>query len=43
VRGLLLWDETFPRTASMKIKRAPLSESLREKATKSAVVEVGAG
>jgi long-chain acyl-CoA synthetase len=43
VRGLLLWDETFPRTESMKIKRGPLAESLREKATKSAVVEVGAG
>ncbi len=43
VRGLVLWDESFPRTASMKIKRGPLAEALRAKAAKDAVVDVGAG
>jgi long-chain acyl-CoA synthetase len=43
VRGLLLWDDDFPRTASMKVKRGPLAEALREGASKDAVVEVGAG
>ncbi|MBC7174078.1 MAG: AMP-binding protein, partial [Polyangiaceae bacterium] len=43
VRGLLLWDEEFPRTASMKVKRGPLAEALREGASRGTVVEVGAG
>ncbi len=43
VRGLLFWDEDFPRTASMKVKRGPLAEALREGTSKDAVLEVGAG
>ncbi|MDH5491001.1 MAG: AMP-binding protein [Myxococcales bacterium] len=29
IEGLLVWDEPFPRTASMKVKRALLAEQLR--------------
>ena len=29
--GYLLWDEDFPRTASMKIKRFVLAEEIRDR------------
>ena len=32
VSAVLIWTEEFPRTASMKIKRAPLALTLRERA-----------
>jgi long-chain acyl-CoA synthetase len=32
VRGVLFWEETFPRTASMKVKRQALAEALRDRA-----------
>ena len=38
VSGYLLREEDFPRTASMKIKRADLAEAIRKKATREAVV-----
>jgi long-chain acyl-CoA synthetase len=31
VSGYLLWDEDFPRTVSLKIKRAALAEAIRSK------------
>ncbi len=33
VAGVLEWNDAFPRTASMKIKRGPLADALREGAT----------
>lgn len=35
--GVLVWDKAFPRTASMKVKRAVLAEALREGLDRSAV------
>ena len=32
VRGVLVWGETFPRTASMKVKRQVLADTLRDRA-----------
>ena len=32
IAAILAWDEAFPRTASMKVKREVLAESLRERA-----------
>lgn len=32
VAGVLDWEEAFPRTASMKVKRSVLAEQIREKA-----------
>jgi long-chain acyl-CoA synthetase len=41
VAGYIVWQEDFPRTASMKIKRGPLAEAIRSKlARKSAVVKL---
>ena len=37
VGGWLQWDEAFPRTASMKVKRAVLAEQLRQATDRSAV------
>ena len=34
VSGLLPWDEEFPRTASMKLKRAALAEQIRSATTR---------
>ncbi len=34
--GVVLWDEDFPRTASLKVKRAVLAEEIRTKFTSSA-------
>ena len=42
VWGVLPWSEEFPRTASMKVKRAQLAEELREGADHQTMVEVGA-
>ncbi len=35
--GLIEWSDAFPRTASMKLKRDPLAESLREELTRDAI------
>ncbi len=34
VRGVLFWNDPFPRTASMKVKRDALAETLRERSTR---------
>jgi len=34
----LLWNEDFPRTASMKIKRTTLAEQIRKTTIRAAVV-----
>ncbi|HHH29969.1 MAG TPA: hypothetical protein ENK57_16715, partial [Polyangiaceae bacterium] len=36
--AVLFWDDTFPRTASMKVKRKDLAQSLRDDASESALV-----
>ena len=38
--GVLSWDQAFPRTASMKIKRTELAEALRNSASEQAIVPV---
>jgi long-chain acyl-CoA synthetase len=38
VGGYLVWDKDFPRTASMKIKRADLAGEIRERIGRDAVV-----
>ena len=38
VSGYVVWDEDFPRTASLKIKRMELAAKLREKLARDAVV-----
>jgi len=40
VGAVLFWEEDFPRTASMKVKRRVLAESLREDAATSALVNL---
>lgn len=40
VSGVIVWTESFPRTASMKIKRAELALALRQGADRSGLVEV---
>jgi long-chain acyl-CoA synthetase len=40
VSGYLAWDEDFPRTASLKVKRNELAEQIRGKASREAVVPV---
>ena len=40
VRGVLWWSEAFPRTASMKVKRQALADSLRERADHDALESV---
>lgn len=37
VRAVLFWDEPFPRTASMKVKRDALASALRAKASREEV------
>lgn len=39
VGGYVVWDEDFPRTASMKVKRNLLAEGLRKRLDPGAVVE----
>lgn len=43
VRGVVRFDEEFPRTASMKIKREVLAARLRERLDRSAIEHVGDG
>jgi len=38
ISGYLIWDEEFPRTASLKVKRGPLAEQIRQKRERSDVV-----
>ena len=38
IGGYLLWEEDFPRTASLKIKRGVLAERIREKIEREAVL-----
>lgn len=38
--GYLIWEEDFPRTASMKTKRAVLAEQIRQKTDRAAVKEL---
>ncbi len=38
VSGYLIWDADFPRTASLKIKRADLAEQIRKAVSREAVV-----
>jgi len=40
VTGILSWDDEFPRTASMKVKRAVLAGELREKASLDSIVRL---
>ena len=40
IGGYLIWDKDFPRTASMKIKRAELAEQVGRNRERSAVVEL---
>ena len=41
ISGYVLWNEDFPRTASLKIKRTELAEQIRGKLDRpSAVVEL---
>ena len=37
VNGFIFWDQDFPRTASMKIKRNVLAEQIRERVDRSAM------
>jgi long-chain acyl-CoA synthetase len=39
VAGYILWDKDFPRTASMKIKRAELADQIRNSLDRSAAVK----
>lgn len=38
VRSVLFWDQPFPRTASMKVKRGHLADELRERASEEALL-----
>ena len=38
ITGYLLWEQDFPRTASMKIKRNLLAEQIRNKVDRSTAV-----
>jgi acyl-coenzyme A synthetase/AMP-(fatty) acid ligase len=38
VGGYLIWDSDFPRTASLKIKRAELADQIRKAVGREAVV-----
>jgi len=40
VTGILSWDDEFPRTASMKVKRAVLAGELRERASLDSIVRL---
>ncbi len=43
VAGVLDWDDAFPRTASMKVKRGILAEQIREKANVDAIRRIALG
>ena len=38
VSHVLTWQQEFPRTASMKVKRQVLADTLRERATREALL-----
>lgn len=38
--GYLIWDEDFPRTASLKIKRTVLADQIRQRRDRTAIVEL---
>lgn len=38
VTGVVHWEDEFPRTASLKLKRAPLADAIRSSLTREAVV-----
>jgi len=38
IRGYVIWEEDFPRTASLKIKRAVLAEEIRQRLDRTAIV-----
>jgi acyl-coenzyme A synthetase/AMP-(fatty) acid ligase len=38
VSGYLVWEEDFPRTASLKIKRGALAEQIRQRLGRTAVL-----
>mgnify|MGYP001596163988 CR=1 FL=1 len=38
IRGYVVWEEDFPRTASLKIKRAVLAEEIKRRLSREAVV-----
>lgn len=38
VSGVLWWDDDFPRTASMKVKRHELAQAVRDQETRDAIV-----
>ena len=40
VRGLLAWEQEFPRTASMKIKRSALADEIRSRGARSSIQSV---
>jgi long-chain acyl-CoA synthetase len=40
ISGYLIWEEDFPRTASLKIKRAVLAEQIRQRLDRTALVEL---
>ena len=40
VGGYLIWEKDFPRTASMKIKRVELAETIGREAARESVVEI---
>jgi hypothetical protein len=40
VSGYLLWDRDFPRTASMKIKRAALAEEIGKTKDRAAIIQL---
>jgi long-chain acyl-CoA synthetase len=40
VSGYLIWEEDFPRTASLKIKRTVLAEQIRQRLDRTAIVEL---
>ncbi|MCA9518787.1 MAG: AMP-binding protein, partial [Myxococcales bacterium] len=43
VSGLVHWHKEFPRTASMKVKRAELADLVRAGSSRDAIVPVGSG
>ena len=38
IGGYLVWDEDFPRTASLKVKRGVLAEQIRERQSRDRVL-----
>jgi len=38
VSGYLVWEDDFPRTASLKIKRGALAEQIRQRLERAAVL-----